>query len=156
MKLSIDWTRPFRLRYASKQNLIYWTDPDKLPRNPGIYVFGRRWGDRFEALYVGKAYDIRSRVKGQLNNLRLTQHMRNAKAGKRIVLAGEALTKPGQQLEKTLRLSERALVRYFLSEGHDLVNKQGTRLRRHEITSSGKHPKRFIPRLMYLEKAKGE
>jgi hypothetical protein len=156
MKLSIDWTRPFRLRDASKQNLIYWIDPDKLPGNPGIYVFGRRWGDSFEALYVGKANNIRGRVKSQLNNLRLMQHLRNAKAGKRILLAGEALTKPGQQLDKTLRLSERALVRYFLSEGHDLVNKQGTRLRRHEIVSSGKHPKRFIPDLMYLEKAKGE
>ena len=28
-------------------------------------------------------------------------------------------------------------IRYFLSEGHDLVDKQGTRLRRHVIASSG-------------------
>ncbi|MFN3566816.1 MAG: GIY-YIG nuclease family protein, partial [Burkholderiaceae bacterium] len=61
-----------------------------------------------------------------------------------------------QRVEKSLVLIERALIRYFLSEGHDLVNKQGTRLRRHEIVSSGKHPKRFIPSPMYLEKAKGE
>lgn len=50
---------------------------------------------------------------------------------------------------------ERAFIRYFLSEGHDLVNKQGTRLRQHEIASVGKHPKKFIPHLMYVEKAKG-
>ncbi len=156
MKLSIDWTRPIPLRDASHENLIYAVDPAKLPKFVGVYVFGRRWGQSFEALYVGKANDVRGRVKGQLNNLRLMQHLRNAKTGKRILLAGKVITKRGQQLEKTLRLIERTLVRYFLSEGHDLVNKQGTRLRRHEIASSGKHPKRFIPKLMYLEKAKGE
>jgi hypothetical protein len=55
-----------------------------------------------------------------------------------------------------LALAERALIRYFLSEGHDLVNKQGTRLSRHELESTGKHPKRYFPKLMYLEKAKGD
>jgi hypothetical protein len=83
------------------------------------------------------------------------QHLKNAKAGKRILLVGRILLKPGQRAEKSLLLAERALIRYFLSEGHDLVNMQGARLRRHEIVSSGKHPKRFIPGLIYLEKAKG-
>ena len=58
-------------------------------------------------------------------------------------------------MDRCLPLIERALIRYFLSEGDDLVNKQGTRLRRHELSSSGKHPKRFIPNLMYVEKGKG-
>ena len=120
----------------------------------GIYVLGRRWGNEFEALYVGKATGLRGRVKSQLNNLRLMQHLKNAKGGKRIILTGRMISKPGQRLEQSLLLVERALIRYFLSEGHDLVNKQGTRLRRHEIASSGKHPKKFIPRVMYVEKAK--
>jgi hypothetical protein len=128
---------------------------DKLPPVPGVYVFGRRWGGQFEALYVGKANRIRNRVKVQLNNLRLMQHLKNAKAGKRIVLAGCIVTKPGQQRDRCLPLVERALIRYFLSEGHDLVNKQGVRLRRHEVASSGKFPKRFFPSLMYVEKGKG-
>jgi hypothetical protein len=122
----------------------------------GVYIFGRRWGSQFEALYVGKAGNIRGRVKGHLNNLRLMQHLHNAKTGRRIVLAGRLVTKRGQKLPKSLVLAERALIRYFLSEGHDLVNRQGTRLRRHELASSGQHPKRFFPKLMYLEKAKGE
>jgi hypothetical protein len=29
-------------------------------------------------------------------------------------------------------------------------------LRRHELSSSGEYPKRFIPGLMYVEKGKGE
>lgn len=156
MKLYVEWSRPVSLKDATRQNLIYKLDLDRLPNAPGIYVLGRRWGSQFEALYVGKANGIRGRVKSQLNNLRLMQHLRNAKAGKRIALAGRILTKPGQQLDRCLPLIERALIRYFLSEGDDLVNKQGTRLRRHELSPSGKHPKRFIPSLMYVEKGKGE
>lgn len=156
MKLHIEWARPLALKDARRENLIYKADTSKLPSAPGIYMFGRRFGGQFEALYVGKASRISGRVKGHFNNLRLMQHLRNAKSGKRIVLAGRVLTKPGQQLEKCLRLIERGFIRYFLSEGHDLVNKQGTRLRRHELSSSGKHPKRFFPRMMYVDKSKGE
>lgn len=152
MKLFIEWGRPVALRDGSSQNLIYVLDLKKLPQVPGIYILGRRWGQEFEALYVGKAIGIRGRVKSQLNNLRLMQHLRNARNGTRIVIPGRIVTKPGQQLTKTLLTTERALIRYFLSTGDDLVNKQGTRLRRHELHSSGKHPKRFIPRVMYLEK----
>ena len=155
MQLHVEWGRPILLKDGSRQNLIYTTDLAKLPQAPGVYVLGRRWGTEFEALYVGKAGEIRSRVKGQLNNLRLMQHLKNAKGGKRLVLPGRFVSKPGQQLTKSLLMIERALIRYFLAEGHDLVNKQGTRLRQHEIVSNGKQPKRFIPRRMFVEKTKG-
>jgi hypothetical protein len=156
MHLHVEWGRPVQLKDATRYNMIYGLNLNRVTGNPGVYVFGRRWGSGFEALYVGKASNVRGRVKGHLNNLRLMQHLRNAKAGKRIVLAGTLVTKPGQQLLKSLAVAERTLIRYFLSEGHDLVNMQGTRLRRHELESSGQHPKRFFPRLMYLEKGKGE
>lgn len=84
------------------------------------------------------------------------QHVLNARNGKRVLLIGKLKTKRGQRLDKCLRLSERAMIRHFLSEGHDLVNKQGVRLRRHNVQSSGKYPKRFFPETIYLEKAKGE
>lgn len=156
MQLHIEWQRLIPLKDATKQNLIYLVDLTKVPQTIGVYIFGRRWGSGFEALYVGKGNKLRGRVKGQFNNLRLMQHVHNAKAGKRVLLVGQLITKPGQRSEKVLTLAERALIRYFLSEGHDLVNKQGTRLRRHELLSSGKHPKRFLPSPMYLEKSKGE
>ena len=156
MKLHVEWERPIALKDASKDNMIYGLALSKVPEEPGIYIFGRRWGSQFEALYVGKANNTRGRVKGHLNNLRLMQHLRNAKTGKRLLLSGRIVTKRGQNLKKCLALAERAFIRYFLSEGHDLVNKQGTRLRRHEIESSGSHPKRFFPKQMHLEKSKGE
>lgn len=156
MKIAVEWGTPLRLKDGRHENLIYTVNLDKLPSEPGIYVLGRRFGKSFEALYVGKANRIRGRVESQLNHVKLMQHLKGSKAGKRLVLAGEVMTRPGQKLAKVLRLAERALIRHFLSEGHDLVNKQGTRIRRHEVSSSGKQPKRFIPRLTYLERAKGE
>jgi hypothetical protein len=156
MKLQIEWLRPISLNDAADPNLIYAVEIERLPPAPGIYIFGRLWGNQFEALYVGKASRVRGRIKKQLNNLKLMHHLKNAKNGKRVVLAGRIITKPGQQVDKCLPIIERALIRYFLSEGHDLVNKQGTSLRRHELESLGKYPKQSLPDLIYIEKEKGE
>lgn len=153
MKLRLEWLRPLMLADASEQNMIYSFDFSKLPDTAGVYVFGRRYGKQFEALYVGKAGGLRWRTKGQLNNLRLMQHLKNAKSGKRVLLAGRFISKGGQQEKKCLDILERALIRYFLSEGHDLVNKQGTRLRRHEISSARS---KNVPRLMFVDRGKGE
>ena len=126
----------------------YAIDSLKVPEEPGVYVFGRRWGDSFEALYVGKAKSFWSRVNGQLNNLRLMSHLRDAKVGNRVMVPGSIVTKPGQQIDKCLALVEKSLIRYYLSEGHDLVNIQGTLLRRHEVLSS-QTPRWLVPRRMY-------
>ena len=152
MKISVEWGRPLVLRDGARQNLIYIVNLDKVPNSAGVYVFGRRWGRNIEALYVGKGCNIRGRVKGQLNNLRLMQHLKHAKIGKRVLLYGEVITKPGQKIDTVVTLLERSLIRHFLFEGHDLVNKQGARIRRHEVNSDGSQPKKFIPRLMFLEK----
>jgi hypothetical protein len=155
MKLQLEWGRPILLRDAGREeNLLYTFDYSKLPEVAGVYVLGRRYSRKFEALYVGKAGAIRGRARGQLKNLPLMLHLKKAKSGQRIILAARFICKPGQQEEKCLALLERALIRYFLSEGHDLVNKQGARLRRHEITS--KKPRRLVPRLMFVDRAKGE
>ena len=155
MKLRIDWTRPIQLRDARRDGMIYNLDLGNVEDVAGVYIFGRRWGRHFEALYVGKASNIRARVKGHLNNLHLMRHLHDAKTGGRVLLAGRLVTKRGQQLSKCLALAERALIRYFLSKGHDLVNKQGTKLRRHQLEFSGGYPKRFFPTMIYLEKTKG-
>ena len=157
MKLHLEWKKPVPLRKATKASTyIYTVNLDALPKAPGIYVFARRWGQSYEALYVGQSQNIGKRVSKHLNNLHLMKHLENAKTGKRFVIAGEAVTKPGQQLKKVLLTLERAFIRHFLSEGHDLVNRQGVRIRRHEIVSEGKVPKSFVPSLMYLEKTRGK
>lgn len=155
MRLAIEWSKPLQLR-KGREGLIYTVDLDKIEREPGIYVFARRWGSSFEALYVGQSQNLRARIRGHLNNLRLMKHLETAKTGRRFVILGHPITKPGQRLPKVLSVLERALIRHFLSEGHDLVNQQGVRIRRHEIESSGRVPKAFMPSLMYLERSRGE
>ena len=99
MRLQVEWSDPVLMRVGPRGTLGYVVDVDQLPVHPGVYVFGRKWGSNgFEALYVGKANNIRSRLTGQLNNLRLMQHVRSAKAGRRIILAGTLITKRGQQV----------------------------------------------------------
>jgi hypothetical protein len=149
MNLQVDWGRPIPMRRAHA--LIFELDLDKLPDEAGVYVFGRSWGGKFEALYVGKALRIRRRVKSQTNNLRLMTHLRDARTGNRVVIPGVIKTKPGQQIEKVMTLVERALIRHFLSEGNDLVNISGTTLRRHELVSTHR-PMRFVPPVMYLDR----
>jgi hypothetical protein len=150
MKIYVEWSRPVTLR-ARKGEAGYDVDLAKLPSKPGVYIFGRRFSKRFEALYVGKANRMRGRIRGQMNSLRLMNHITNAKLGKRIVLTGALRTRGGQNRAKCLKLAERALIRHFLSKGHDLVNIMGRRIRRHELYSSGSHPKRHFDDPIFLE-----
>ncbi len=88
MKLQVEWGRPIRLSSGKARGMIYDVDLERVVTDAGVYVFGRTWGRQFEALYVGKATKIRQRINGQLNNLRLMQHLLHAKSGDRIVIAG--------------------------------------------------------------------
>jgi len=155
MDMQLVWSTLLPLTRVGN-NLGYTVELEKLPESAGVYVFGRTWGKgkntTFEALYVGKGDNVRSRVRGQLNNLRLMQHLRDAKQGSRFLVAGVIDTRRGQQLEKVLRLSEHALIRHFLSVGHDLVNKQGTRIKRHSVTSARRPKRDFVPSPIFLER----
>lgn len=152
MILNIEWVPMIPMQ--SRTPPVYLIDLERVPDEPGVYVFGRAWGRDFEALYVGKAANIRTRVKGQLNNLRLMQHLDSAKTGGRVVLPGAFLPRRGQQIDRCLPIIERALIRYFLLEGHDLVNIHGTRLRQHQVESS-RRPRRFVPQTMFVDRSRG-
>ena len=113
MKLQLEWTRPIPLRDASRENLIYKVALPKLPDAAGVYVFGRQFGNRFEALYVGKADRIRFRVRDQLANLRIMVHLKNAKTGKRIVLGGALSPNRASRLRKAYHSSSALLFDTF-------------------------------------------
>ncbi|MFZ0692851.1 MAG: hypothetical protein WAN51_01650, partial [Alphaproteobacteria bacterium] len=115
MKLFLEWGPKVPLKHVSLPGLIYTLDESKLPEAPGVYVFGRvqRTGE-FEALYVGMANDIRGRVTGHQNNLRLMGHIEAAKKGEKVVRAGVFKPKRGQRKRTCLPIIERALIRYFL------------------------------------------
>jgi len=152
MKLKISWYKPIPLKNAKNEGLIYSINLKIIPVVSGIYIFARRWGKSYEAIYVGKANNLRSRVPGHLNNLKLMKHLEKAKIGERVLITGRAIIRPGQKLENVLRTLERAFIRHFLLQGNDLFNHQGVRIQHHAISSEGYIKKSFIPSLMFLEK----
>ncbi len=155
MKIKVDWQKPVALQYSKRDTIEFENDIKTLPDEPGVYVFGRKWGTNFEALYVGKATSVRARIKTQQNSLKLMKHIHDAKTGKRVLLIG--LYKGSEpKTQKCIALIEKTLIRHFLSGGHDLANKAGTLIKKHEVISSGIFHKTDIPSRMSLEKGKGE
>ena len=155
MKLKVSWHKPVQLEKAKDAVLIYSLSRDKIPEGAGVYIFARRYAKDYEALYVGQSEKLRSRIQSHLNNLSLMKYLENAKYGKRFVIIGE-VTHSKKHIKKALKTLERALIRNFLAEGHNLANQLGVKIKRHEITSEGIFRKSFIPSTIYLEKQKGE
>lgn len=149
MELNLEWQPPLELLDGSDQRLIYTCRREDLPDSPGIYVFARRHGSSYEALYVGKASSFRERVWTQFRNLPLMVHVRDAQNGGRYLLLGHFVSRQGQQIDKCLPILEHAFIRQFVDRGDNVSNIQGKKLKSHAITSSGSHahygmPKRIV------------
>jgi hypothetical protein len=127
MRLVLEWANELPLTGGQ-------IELNKVPEGPGIYVFGRRHGKSFEALYVGRATNLKQRITYQLNNLKLMKHIDSAKTGDRVILIGLFRAKQKQTPEACLPIIERAVIRHFIGEGNDLVNIQGTMIREHVVT----------------------
>lgn len=151
MKLALKWHKPLTLKADKDGYGIYAIPLDDIPIEPGIYVFLRSHGSTSEALYVGKADNLRSRVKQHLNNLKLMKGIEKAATGKRLLAFAEFVPKQGQQQTKALRRMETAYIRYYLSVGDRLLNKQGTRIAKDSIASERSNLKKFIPKDLYFE-----
>jgi hypothetical protein len=67
------------------------------------------------------------------------------------VLIGEFRARPHQTHKACLPISEKALIRYFVSEGHDLVNVQGITLKHHGVSSTGTHKVKDFPNHIQVE-----
>ena len=61
----------------------------------------------------------------------------NAPQGRRVLILGELQRKPGQVITKVLRIAESALIEHSLTQGFDIINKQGKRRPTHSIYFSG-------------------
>ena len=88
-------------------------------------------------LYVGQALSIRYRVRDQFNNLKLMRGIQRAQIGRRVLLLGEILTKPGQKIKRVLNIVELSLIEHFVEKGYELLNKQGARLHYDTVTFEG-------------------
>lgn len=154
MEIEIYWNQPVPLRSGRRSNLIY-TVPDleMIPTNAGVYLFGRLSRGNLIPMYVGQAMRLRSRIRGQFNNVRLMLGIANSPGRKRVLLAGELIGKPGQELASTLDVVERALIEYATLNGSPLLNQQGTKPRMHNLSFSGARVIRtWVPRHLSVRK----
>ena len=145
MEIRVVWQQPIPLVDGSKQSLIYVPrDPASIPDRPGVYIFGRRFGDTVTPLYIGKAENLARRIEQQLNNVRLMKGIENAPTGERILLVGELSLRPGQRVPRVLEVLENALIEFALTNEHEILNKQGTRTPFHTLTFEGNRASRQV------------
>jgi hypothetical protein len=157
VKIDLKWDKPIRLRdRSSKMNLIYACrdrDLKRLPDDAGIYVFARRFGQSIAPLYIGQSSSLRKRIDFQLGNARLMMGIKHSDAGHRILFVARLRLHPGQREQKVLDILESALIKYALAEGHELLNKQGTKTKVHTIRSKGNtSSKQIAPLHVYVER----
>ncbi len=151
MDLNLSWHKHLPLTDDSENNGVYTVDLSRIPNSAGIYMFFRVHGDSAKCLYVGKATNLKARIKTQLNNSKLMQGIKNSATGARRLIFGEFIAKPGQQEERSLLAMERTLIRHYLSLGEQLLNIKGTRMVKNSVTSDRPELKSFIPHVIYFE-----
>lgn len=154
MRIDLRWERPIRLRDGSRQNQIYLARGlERISKKAGVYIFARTFGKFIEPLYVGQALKVRDRVEFQLNNVRLMMGVKNAQAGRRILLVAYLKLHPGQQKGKVLDIVESAIIKHALAGGCELLNKQGVKTKVHMVLSKGnKSSKQVAPLRMLVER----
>jgi hypothetical protein len=155
MALSINccWSDPISLKDGTRKNLIYYIDEiDDIPDKPGIYIFARSHGNSVSPIYIGQADKLKTRIEHQFNNVKLMMGVRNAARAIRILIYCEARISKGQNRKKVLAILENALIDHALSEGHELLNKQGTKKPTHKIEFKGNRTsEKIAPRNMYVK-----
>lgn len=125
---------------------------DRIPEQPGAYIFCRRHGDNLAPLYIGETANLRKRLIQHLkNDVSIMKGIENAPAGKRMFIYCQVRNKKGRRLRKVLEVLERALVEHALSEGHELLNTQLTKTKVHSISfKRNREAEKLVPRKMLI------
>ena len=94
---------------------------------------------QFAPLYIGQAKHLRSRIKVQLNNMKLMMRFKNAKkVGGGVLLVATLKPGPGQQVARLLNIVERAYIEQAQSKSYKLLNVVHAKPKFHQIVSHGK------------------
>lgn len=154
MKIEAMWAQPISLVKDKTQTLIYTLDLSLLPDEPGVYVFGRRHGDTIVPIYIGETASLRKRVESHLKSVPLMNAIANAATGARFLIYCTVKTASAEKAKKQVGIMERALILHAQGEGHQLVNKKGTKLPTDTISFSGNRTSEAIaPRTMLVKRA---
>ncbi|WP_289340351.1 GIY-YIG nuclease family protein [Acinetobacter baumannii] len=151
MKIKLDWQEPLQLGdFNDETNYHDHLDLNDVPGEAGIYIFYRQFGDTQQALYVGQAMNIRSRLKQQFKYLDLMKHIKNSKKGGKFVVFATLKTR-SQDINHALNQAERGLIMQFMDEDkHDLFNKKGLYENYDTIESSGENIQPLISKELWV------
>ncbi len=149
MQIELHWEKAIHLPRRHSEDAVREV-LEQLNDDSGIYVFGRVYNGKFHALYVGKATTLCSRLKTQLNSMKLWNHLQDARKGQRVLLHAVLQKHAKVDLKKALDIAERAVIRHFVASGADLLNKNLVEIRIHSIDSYGAKDK-AIPKSLLLE-----
>jgi hypothetical protein len=154
-RIELHWHPPLRVREARDGPLMYTVgELTQLPDGPGLYVFAHRRGSRIRPLYIGIATrSVRNRIKQQLNSVRLMKGIQDAVRGGRVLLVAELAGRRNPR--RVLPSLEHAMIRYALAEGHEILNKSGTRIRAYDLRHRGNRESHsWMPLRMEAEQLK--
>jgi hypothetical protein len=137
--LNIDavWSKPVELSEADSGAGYVCPELTLFPEEPGVYVFGRRFGDSVTPIYIGKALNLRQRMGQQFDSVKLMSRLKEAANGSRFLIYCVPKLKRGQKTRKVIKVMEDALIAHALAEGYELRQKQGTLRPNHAISFSG-------------------
>ena len=157
MEIRLHWQPPLPLVRVRVRVPRYECDYlDEVPDQPGIYVFGRIRGSIVEPLYIGLAKNLSRRVRQHLrSNASLMAHLYAATAGRRVLLVGELVSGHGKSTHRVLRSIERAMIRYAMGQGCDILNKHGARRPAYQLRHEGnRKATAWMPRRIDAEQLK--
>lgn len=154
MQIEATWSQPITLKKGPSGGLIYELNLEELPEEPGVYVFGRKYGNRVAPIYIGETLSLRARIKGHLNSLALMRAIEGAPNGKRFLIYCTVKAGSREKAKTHIKVLEKALIMHSQSEGHELFNKKGTKLPTDTILFTGNRTSEAIaPRIMLVKHA---
>jgi hypothetical protein len=134
MNINIVWLSPLDLVDGS-DNLTFGIGDQSIPDAAGCYVFFNQYGNSQRVIYIGKANSLSKRINHQFKtNVRLMNVIKNFPLrGYKKVMCCTISPRPGQRIQKILTIVEKNLIKHALTNGHELINIQGSRINFHEI-----------------------
>ena len=137
MPLNIEaaWCKPISLKQAD--GVYVCPNLNELPTDHGIYVFGRKHGEKAVPLYIGRAENLRVRIKQQMDSVHLMRGIQKAPSGARFLIYCVPTKRQRHMAANVIEVLEDGLILHALGEGHQLLNKQGTLRPSHKIEFIG-------------------
>jgi hypothetical protein len=153
LNFNASWHRPVELIDGTDLNLVYSVKSfESFPDGPGAYVFARVFGKKLVPLYIGEAVSVRTRIRQHLEkHVKLVNGVKKSGTGKKVVMFCTVKTSSEQRRGSMLKILQRALIEHALSEGHELLNVQLTKLAVHSIKFTGNRlSEQLAPRKIFV------